>query len=121
MSARTYFLSSLESKRFSGVSQCTVERKLLIGGRRHALHVRCTPPVLAQDLGFPLGLEHLVLVNRFDGDDAWEIGNFPFFVNICLVPAEVGPDGAVSHESLDGIAWGELYDSADDAREHRFG
>lgn len=110
-----YYLSSLESQRFSGVFRCEVQDYVLVQGIRHGLLVHCDPPALGQDIGHPLGIEELLLVNRFAQDDLWSPQQYPLFVYIC--------DPTEMHTTLAKpkiLAWGELYRSPDDARHHRF-
>ena len=108
------FLSSMESERFSGVFECNFLRKVELHGRRHAVIVSCSPPVLAQDLGYPEGLTNLLLANRFEGDDIWSISSLPFFVYICLYE---GSDAILDSPQI--IAWGELYETVGGAATHQ--
>ena len=108
------FLSSMESERVSGVFECEVEREVELHGGRHAIVVSCSPPILAQDLGYPAGLTTLLLANRFDGDDIWSMSSLPFFVYICLLER-----GDADLESPQIIAWGELYQTAGGAAAHQ--
>ena len=106
------YLSSTESRRFSGVFRLEVLDKVSYGDPpRHALVVSCSPPIPGQGLGHPLGIEELVLVNRFEGDDLWDIEKFPVFVQICIAD----PQSARGFES---IAWGEIYQSEEAATSH---
>lgn len=110
-----FYLSSMDSKRFSGVFECEIKDRVVLEDDRHALLVSCDPPALGQDLNFPLGISDLTLVNRFAGDDVWNPKKFPFFVYICDTTQT---DNKPS--SLRILAWGEIYRNADDARNHRF-
>lgn len=105
----------MDSKRFSGVFHCEIKERFRLEDGRPALLVTCDPPVLGQDLNAPFGISELVLVNRFDGDDIWSPARFPFFVYICDADR---PDNDPS--SLSILAWGEIYKTEDDARNHRF-
>lgn len=108
------FLSSMESERFSGVLECELLRRVELRGGRHAVIVSCSPPVLAQDLGYPEGLTTLLLANRFDGDDVWAMSPLPLFVYICVVESS---DAVL--ESPQIVAWGELYQTAGGAAAHQ--
>jgi hypothetical protein len=115
MNRENFYLSSLDSARFSGVFACEIRARKTLHGDRHALVVSLDPPALGQDVSYPLGIDEVLLVDRFDGDDIWVPATFPFFVYIC------------TNEELDSdtdkpqiLAWGELYRTAADAREHRF-
>ncbi|GAA2843709.1 hypothetical protein FB468_3299 [Leucobacter komagatae] len=108
----SFFLSSMESARFAGVYECETLALVTLGQGRHAIHAACSPPVEASEFGYPLGLESVVLANRFAGDDPWRKFSFPVFVYICAPEFEAEPRV---------LAWGEIYASAEDARQHRMG
>ena len=66
-----FFLSSMDSKRFSSVFRCTVERPIELPNGHHALMVSCDPPLNGQELGQPLGIGELLLWSRFEDEDIW--------------------------------------------------
>jgi len=106
----TYYLSSMEDDRFDSVFHCELESRIELPNGRHALVVTCDPPALGQDIGFPLGIDRLLLWSRFEGDDLWTFPTFPQFVQICL------PDVFIPETRMPtSIAWGELYATEADA------
>ncbi|WZH38264.1 MAG: hypothetical protein PIR02_06245 [Microbacterium enclense] len=109
-----FFLSSLESARFSGLFRCDLASRVALSTGRHGLRVTVSPAARGQDLGFPQGLSELVLFNRFEGDDLWQLDDYPVFVSICIA----SDPGATLREVPEVIAWGEVYPSAEDARSH---
>ncbi|PZE86381.1 hypothetical protein [Curtobacterium sp. MCBD17_032] len=103
----------MEHDRFGSVFRCELESRVELPDGHHALIVRCDPPALGQDIGYPQGIARLLLWSRFEGDDLWTFPTFPTFpqfVQICLpdvdIPATRMPTS---------IAWGELYATAADA------
>jgi hypothetical protein len=108
-----FFLSSLDSKRFSSVFRCTVERPIELMNGHHALMVSCDPPVSGQELGHPLGIRELVLWSRFEDEDLSTFSAFPHFVQICLPDVDPGGEGMPA-----SISWGEIYETEADARAH---
>jgi hypothetical protein len=108
-----FFLSSMDSKRFSSVFRCAVERPIELPNGHHALLVSCDPPLNGQDLGRPLGVEELLLWSRFEDEDLWTFPAFPHFVQICLPDAEMRVDVMPA-----SIAWGEIYQTEEDAHAH---
>ena len=87
---------------------------VLVQGNRHGLLVHCDPPALGQDIGYPLGIEELLLLSRFVQDDLWSPQQYPLFVYICD-PTEMHT--ALTKPTI--LAWGVLYRSPDDAHHHR--
>ncbi|PYY37502.1 MULTISPECIES: hypothetical protein [unclassified Curtobacterium] len=108
-----FFLSSMDSKRFSSVFRCEVERPIVLPNGHHALMVSCDPPVNGQELGHPLGIGELLLWSRFEDDDLWSFPAFPHFVQICLPDVDLRVDAMPA-----SIAWGEIYETEADARAH---
>jgi hypothetical protein len=108
-----FFLSSMDSRRFSSVFRCEVERPIKLPNGHHALLVSCDPPVNGQELGHPLGIRELLLWSRFEDEDLWTFPAFPHFVQICLPDAELSVDAMPA-----SIAWGEIYKTEADAHAH---
>jgi len=109
-----FFLSSLESARFSGVFRCDLASRVALPTGRHGLRVTVSPAAPGQDLGFPQGVSELILFNRFEGDDLWQLDGSPVFVSVCITSDR----GATLRDVPEVIAWGEIYPSAEDARNH---
>jgi hypothetical protein len=105
-----FFLSSMDSERFSSVFRCTVERPIELPNGRHALMVSCDPPLNGQELGHPLGIGELLLWSRFEDEDLWTFPAFPHFVQISLPDADLR-----DHAMRASIAWGEIYKTEADA------
>ncbi|MDP9738116.1 hypothetical protein [Curtobacterium sp. 260] len=108
-----FFLSSMDSLRFSSVFRCEVERPVELPNGRHALMVSCEPPVNGQELGHPLGISELLLWSRFEDEDLWTFPAFPHFVQICLPDVD-----QPAHDMPASIAWGEIDKTEADARMH---
>ncbi|WP_146236254.1 hypothetical protein [Curtobacterium sp. MCJR17_055] len=103
----------MDSKRFSSVFRCEVERPIELPNGHHALMVSCDPPVNGQELGHPLGIGELLLWSRFEDEDLWSFPAFPHFVQICLPDVDLRGDAMPA-----SIAWGEIYETEADARAH---
>jgi hypothetical protein len=108
-----FFLSSMDSKRFSSVFRCEVERPIELPNGHHALMVSCDPPLNGQELGHPLGVGELLLWSRFEDEDLWTFPAFPHFVQICLPDVDLPV-----HATPPSIAWGEIYKTEADAHAH---
>lgn len=117
----TYFLSSLESRRFEPVRSVSIARPLAFDTGKSAVLVRLDPPVVGQDFGRGDDVDEFVLAPRHAGVTLDPISEFPCFVFIAL---PVGEDGDVHSplraEDLQVIGWGEIYRTYEDARHHRF-
>ncbi|WIB16921.1 hypothetical protein DEJ34_07295 [Curtobacterium sp. MCPF17_050] len=108
-----FFLSSMDSKWFSSVFRCEVERPIELPNGHHALMVSCDPPLNGQELGHPLGIGELLLWSRFEDEDPWTFPAFPHFVQICLPDVDLPV-----HAMPPSIAWGEIYKTEADAHAH---
>jgi hypothetical protein len=108
-----FFLSSMDSERFSSVFRCEVERPIELPNGHRALMVSCDPPVNGQELGHPLGISELLLWSRFEDEDLWTFPAFPHFVQICLPYVDLRVDAMPA-----SIAWGEIYKTEGDAHAH---
>jgi len=103
----------MDSKRFSSVFRCTVERPIELPNGHHALMVSCDPPLNGQEFGHPLGIGELLLWSRFEDEDLWTFPAFPHFVQISLPDADVR-----LHAMPASISWGEIYKTEADAHAH---
>ncbi|MDQ0577185.1 hypothetical protein [Agromyces albus] len=84
--------------------------------------VHLSPGVPGQEFGSGDDLTSVILTTRFEGADIGRIEEFPCFVFIALPRETWNPDtDRVTAEELQVIGWGELYRTASDAQEHRFG
>lgn len=108
-----FFLSSMDSRRFSSVFRCEVVRPIELPNGHHALMVSCDPPLKGQELGHPLGISELLLCSRFYDEDLRTFPAFPHFVQICLPDADLPADVMPA-----SIAWGEIYKTEADAHAH---
>ncbi len=122
MTATTLYLSSLESERFELVRECQLLRFISIGADKPGALARLTPGVFGHDFGASEDLTEFVLTTRMEGADIRSIHEFPCFVFIALprISWDSSSDRA-DPSDLEIIAWGELYRTASDAEEHRFG
>lgn len=120
MTQPTYFLSSLDSVRFSAVRRCVVQRVVRFDTDKPALVANVDPPILGQDFAREADISTVLLAARHEDHPVDPIGTFPCFVHIAIAEATETLETPVSSDQLQTIGWGELYRTADDAREHRF-
>lgn len=120
MSLTTYFLSSLDSKRFMPVRQCTVHQVVLLAGNKPSLVATLDPPVIGQDFGRGNDIRTVLLTARHAGKPVDPINEFPCFVHIAIPREEWPTEDSISAEDFQSIGWGELYRTAEDAQDHRF-
>lgn len=101
---------------------CQFLRPITVGTQKLGMLVRLTPGVIGQEFGDGEGLTGFVLTTRFEGADIGSIQEFPCFVSIALPTGlwDASSD-RVEASHLDIIGWGELYRTASDAEEHKFG
>lgn len=117
-----YYLSSLDSSRFELVRECNVRRHTVTESGKPALVVVVDPPVPGQDFNRADDISAVVLVARFEGSTVPPINEFPRFVHIAIAPIDMLHGfGRLRSAHLQAIGWGELYRTAEDARNHRFG
>lgn len=120
MTQPTYFLSSLDSARFSAVRRCVVRRLVRFDTGKPAIVATIDPPVVGQDLGRSDDVTTVLLVARHAGHPVDPIESFPCFVHIAIADDTGSLETPVRADRLRTIGWGELYRTAEDAREHRF-
>jgi len=114
------YLSSLESSRFEPVRRCRLIRRLRFDTGKPCALVSLDPPVIGQDFGELEDLAELIVTARHEGASLFPIEEFPLFVHLGLLRAPGDPD-VISAADVEVIGWGELYRTADDAENHRFG
>lgn len=121
--AETYYLSSLDSARFEPVRTCTVRTRVVLESGKPALVVDLEPHIQGQGLDRSGDISTVVLVARFEGSSVSPIDEFPCFVYITTSCTDSSGrlDTMASMQQLQVIGWGELYRTAVDARDHRFG
>jgi hypothetical protein len=121
MEAENYYLSSLDSARFSPTRECTVLRHLQFSTGKKCILVRLFPPVISQDYGVGVDLSEFILTNRYEGESLSPIKTFPCAVFIArYLLADIGGRDEISKDEIEVIAWGELYKSKNDADNHVF-
>jgi hypothetical protein len=118
---QSLYLSSLESVRFESVRECELVDLLVFDTGKVAAVAGLKPGVPGQDFGVVEDIERVILSTRHEGVSIDEIDKFPCFVFIAI------PGGGremlsslIRKDDLQIIGWGELYRSADDARNHKF-
>jgi len=115
---RNYYLSSLESILFTPVRECIFEHKVIISPVFKGVIARIEPAVIVD---FNIDLNEIIIFNRFEGDTLTPVNSFPCFVHIGILkkPLEEfafnDDEYSISIKDIETIAWGEIYDTYDDA------
>jgi hypothetical protein len=118
---KTYYLSSLDSHRFSPTRECVFIKRLRFGTGKECALVHLSPGVVGQEYGSLEDLEFFVLANRHEGESLFSIKSFPCFVFISRPLVDnVKNFDEISSDDVEIIAWGELYRSKYDADNHVF-
>jgi len=118
MKRRNYYLSSLESRSFKPVRECIFEHKIIISPVFKGVTARIEPSVIVD---FNIDLNEIIIFNRFEGDTLAPVNSFPCFVHIGILkkPLEEftfnNDEYLVSIKDIEIIAWGEIYDTYNDA------
>jgi len=114
------YLSSLDSTRFLPVRRCRVVRHTRLETGRDVLLIEVSPAVVGQDFDRAADITELVVAARFEGSTVCPMTKFPLFVYIAVPPEAYDGVAPLRVDDLLVIAWGELYRTEEDAREHRF-
>jgi hypothetical protein len=121
MKPEIYFLSSLESIKFSSTRECVFQKRLNFRNGKECMLVRVNPPVVGQDYGVAEDITLFVLTNRHEGHGLFPIKEFPCFVFIARpLIDDIELQDEIDKEDLEVVAWGELYRTKSDADKHIF-
>jgi len=121
MTMKTYYLSSLESKRFALTRECIFIKKMRFDTGKECALVRLRQGVIGQDYGSADTLELFILSNRHEGENLFPVTSFPCFVFITRpLIDDIEHHDQISSDDVEIIAWGELYRSKHDADNHLF-
>ncbi len=116
-----YYLSSLDSSIFDKVRECTFVKKMSFDTGKECALVKLKPGVDGRTWGYDEILEFFVIANRHQGEQLFPVKKFPCFVYITrLLNEEVKNKYTISSSELQIIAWGELYKSRENAKNHIF-
>jgi hypothetical protein len=118
----TYYLSSLDSVKFSVTRKCEFLKRLRLDTGKECVVVQVSPTVPLQEYNVADDADVLVLLSRHEGQDLSTMSTFPFFVFITrpLIPNIEGAE-TITKNDLQILAWGEIYRTRQDADDHRFG
>lgn len=116
-----YFLSSMDSRLFEQVRECSFERKILFNTGKVAVVAFLDPPIQLEKNGSWKVIEKVVLTARHEGHDLFPIKYFPCFVYVAtLLEDNVNEVEQVTSSQLTVIGIAELYRTKNDATEHIF-
>jgi len=121
MMAETYFLSSLDSTKFSATRECVFQKRLRFRTGKECVLVKVDPLVIGQDYGVGEDIDLFVLTNRHEGHGLFPIKEFPCFVFIARpLIGDIESRDEIDKEDVEIVAWGELYRTKADADNHVF-
>src|ERR1700733_8130648 len=116
---RPLSLSSLESIRFEPVRECQIVGFLTFDSGKVAAVASVQPGVIGQEFGIGEDISTVYLTTRFEGASIDRIDEFPCFVFIAIPSGGKSTlSSPIRKDDLQVIGWGELYGSAEDARNH---
>jgi hypothetical protein len=121
MTTERYFLSSLESTKFSVTRECVFQKRLRLRTGKECVLVKVSPPVIGQEYGTGEDVDLFVITARHEGRGLSPIEEFPCFVFIArpLIDDIETPD-EIEKRDVEIVAWGELYRTKSDADQHVF-
>ena len=118
---KTYYLSSLDSKKFKVTRECKSIKQLRFDSGKNCMLVKISPPVIGQDYGLGTDIEKFILTNRHEGENINSIKTFPFFVFIARpLINDIELRDKISIQDVEVVAWGELYRTKHDADNNVF-
>lgn len=113
------FLASMESRAFADIRGIDVERVLRFPSGKKCLLVKLTPPGPGADFGLPGLLEAVVLSPRLEGYSIDPINEYPCYVHIAALRQELNlATDVISRDALIDLAWGEVYEDAEQAKRY---
>jgi len=118
MKRRNYYLSSLESYLFKPVRECVFEHKVIISPVFKGVIAKIEPAVIVD---FNIDLNEIIIFNRFEGYTLTPVNPFPCFVHIGILKKPLAEfvfnndEYSISIKDIEVIAWGEIYDTYNDA------
>lgn len=115
-----YYLSSMESYQLSFVRECMYDKKISFDTGKEAVIASIDNPVQWQDSKGFHGSDKIILTARHEGYGIFEISCFPTFVYVSVLK-EKDYDfiEEVKKEDLYVVGIGELYQTNEDAINHR--
>lgn len=114
----TYYLSSMESHVFEQVRTCTIIKRMAFDSGNECALVKLEPAVIVQTWALVPDEEYFVIAGRHQGFDLFPITTFPCFVHIArILNRDILSKDTISVSELQNIAWGELYRTAQDAKD----
>lgn len=114
-----YFLSSLDSELLKQVRKCSfIDQVFFDSGKKCAL-ARVEPPIIGQPFGILEDIDKIIITNRHEGEDVYDVVEFPCFVFVCIPTVDTLSE-IQTKDDLRILAWGELYRTYSDAENHVF-
>jgi hypothetical protein len=112
------FISSDEYSDFSIPRNISQVRRLSIGDRK-AIEIKVDHPLIGQKYDLlDFDPSTFYLINRIDEDAFDQLNNFPINVHILIVKHKSVAE-PLSIDELQHIAWGNLYDNFEDAKNYK--
>lgn len=113
-----FYLSSSEGYDLGNPRKCYRIKRLQGDTRDDYLLIRIDPPLIGQEYG--LGgqdIDEVIVAARYKGDSLFPIVEWPAFVHVARILVDnPGHRDIIHSDELEEIAWAELYETYDAAR-----
>lgn len=116
-----YYLSSLESYELEEPRKCTLLKIIKMPSGKVIAIAEIFPEIIGQKYGCKEDIKYVVISHRHEGFGLFPIAKFPCFVFVAIpLVNDVLTFDKLETSQLNVIAWGELYRTESDARNHVF-
>ena len=117
-----FYLASTEGYGLDQPRACFILKRFSAMQRDDYLFVRIEPPILGQ--GFGLGdhdIDKIILATRHLGESLFPIRRWPVYVHVARPLVSLDNAKTIGSDEIETIAWAELYETAEAAKEKRLG
>ena len=117
MNEPDFYLASADGVLFEKPRRCWRGKRIATNDRNDLLLIRIDPPLDGQNYGGSRDIDLLLVAPRHEGGSLFPINEWPIFVHIArpLIENAEKRESLQSNE-IESIAWGELYQTEEDAR-----
>lgn len=113
-----FYMASSEGYEMESPRRCRAIKRLRGEDRGDYLLIGIAPPLSGQRFGLGAhDLDQVIVATRHEGESLFPIKRWPVFVHVArLLVAYEGQD-ALRNDEMETIAWAELYETEEAARE----
>ncbi len=116
-----FFLSSLESEMLSEVRSVDFLKEISFDTGKQILVAKISPKLPCDNDWKNPDYSMVAISPKYEMDGLTKIKEFPYFVHVAFVQKlDLLNVDLVKQSDFDWFSWGELYRTADDAKNHRF-